>query len=216
MAQVLVCTNCGGPLPRPSAREPLVTCAFCHATTDVNAGPLRPSADTDKLSIVAVRERLAQELNALQEAYGAGIAQGQPPTAAFRAAAASALAAVCDPDAITNVVFGIAAEFDRKHGTEVTRDPNAIPRLATAYIDSLEQLAQQPRHEINLPFLTATPRGPLHFALEITIDRLQVLAATPPGTAEPPPAPPASDPVSRTTPEEPVAPTKPWYKRIFG
>ncbi len=211
MAQVLVCGSCGGPLPRPTPGDPNVTCQFCGATTDLDSGERRQgSAD-----IVAAINRIPKARDAFEKELNERIARHEPIVPAFRAAAESTLSAICDPDAITNVVFGIATDFDRANGTDVTQDPNVLPRLGLAYIQSVQTLATEPEYEINLPFLTATSKGPLHFRQSVTIARLKELAAIPPTQRAakkdpPPPAPPvAAPPVVQPA-------NQPWWKKLLG
>jgi hypothetical protein len=176
-----------------------VTCRFCGATSHLESGEGRPPVEAR--GPVYDRERFRERLADLGLAYAEGMARREPPSRAFREAAASALSEYCDPDVITNVVFGIAADFNRANGTDVARDPAVAPRLAAAYIDSLEPLSKQAEYEINLPFLTTTASGPLHFSQRVTIERLAELAATPAGSPEEAPT---------------SAGAKPWWKRILG
>jgi len=140
---------------------------------------LQPAKVTE-LSVIAFKERLKKELSAFDQAFREGTARGDSPARAFRAAAERELGGLCDPDAITNVVLGIAADFRRDHGADIARDPNALPRLATAYLDALDQLRVAREHELNIPFLTTTETGPLHFRQRVTIDRLTELAGRAP------------------------------------
>jgi hypothetical protein len=146
-------------------------------------------------AVVTIRQRFARELGAFEAAFRERIAAHEPPDGAFRGAAESALSGLCDPIAITNVVLGIAADFDSQSGTDIRRDANALPRLAAAYLESLEKLVQRSVHEIELPFLSSTSAGPIHFRQRVTIARLAELAQTPPAP----------------TPASP-----PWWKRILG
>lgn len=209
MAEVLICGSCGGPLPRPTPGDPNVTCQFCGATTNLDSGDRRQG--TSGITLATANQRLAYPREAFQKAIDERIARREPIVQAFRAAAESALSGVCDPDAITNVVFGIAADFDRANGTDVTQDPTVLPRLAMAYVLSVDHLATQPEYEFNLPFLTATSRGPLHFRQVVTIARLKELAAIPPAASAAKKQAPM--PALEPSPVQPAR--KPWW-RIFG
>lgn len=192
MARALICGVCGGPLPRPETGVRFVVCHFCKTTSDLETGT-RQGADGQ--ASVDVDEGLKRELDTFQAAYAERIKRGEAPLAAFRAAAELAFAGICDPESMTNVVFGIAADFEQANGVDVTLDPVVVPRLAKAYLMALQELRTQPRYEINLPFLTATKDGPLHFSQGVTIARLSELAKHAP-TAK--------------------APQKTWWKRLLG
>jgi hypothetical protein len=143
---------------------------------------------------------------------------------------------VGDPDTLTNVAFGIAADFRKEKGADVTSDAQAMRRIALAYLDSLEVLwvwnsrkATRPdwgslgtstfRLRIHVPSLTTAARGPLDFDHYFTLERLRELAATPavipehqgPETPVPPP-PAAAAPASA----EPPPAKQSWWKKIFG
>lgn len=207
---MLICGRCGGPLPRPDAKNAMVTCRFCDTTTDVEL-----SRDRSPANVSAHLEK--QYMDPLREAYEQHIAQGLGSVPAFRAAAESTLSSLCDPDAITNVVFGLAAHFDREHDTNVAKDPYVLPRLAKAYLQSLNRPTNETEWELNLPFLTATPSGPLHFMQKMSISHLEELAQTPPPPPAPPPEPaPAKEPQRLPPRPVPVESSKPWWKKILG
>ena len=108
MIEVLLCGHCGGPLPRPDAGVRFVTCRFCEATSDLHTGERQPAASE---SYLAPRMKFATELAAFERVLAERVAAGEAPLPAFRGAAASELSAIADADALTNVVFGIAAFF---------------------------------------------------------------------------------------------------------
>lgn len=217
---VLICGRCGGPLPRPEPGAHFVTCRFCEATTDLDTSEHQASGAAARF--VSVRERFAAELEAFEKAFTEGLARGEAVIPAFRGAAESAMPALADADTLTNVVFGIAADFHRRTGADVTADPAAMQRIAIAYLDSLRELATNAESSINLPFLSETKEGPLHFMQDVTMARLRELAATPATVPEPPPPaalpatpePPAAAPAP--DPPEPPAARKAWWKRILG
>jgi len=209
MARVLLCSHCGGPLPRPESDARFLTCRFCEATTDLETG----APHTDAAKAVARIEHVRTQMNAFEQAFRERIDQGEPAILAFRAAAEDKLVDVADADALANVTFGLASDFFTQTSVDVTRDPIVMYRIADGYLTSLQKLALDEKCTINLPFLTATAQGPLHFMQDVTKERLRELAATPaalPGKPKPPP--PAS------APERVMAdpPKKSFWKKIFG
>jgi hypothetical protein len=131
------------------------------------------------------RERYKSQFDAFEAAYRERIGKKEDSVTAFRTAAESALSELCDSEAITNVVFGIASDFETQSQVDVTRDAMVMPRLAVAYLTALEHLRSAPEFQLNLPFLTATSDGPLHFSQVVTIARLTELAQRPAQTAKP-------------------------------
>lgn len=212
MIEVLLCGHCGGPLPRPDAGVRFVTCRFCEATSDLHTGERQPAASE---SYLAPRMKFATELAAFERVLAERVAAGEAPLPAFRGAAASELSAIADADALTNVVFGIAADFGREKGVDVTSDAQAMNRIATAYLDSLHELSTKAVSSIHLPFLTATAQGPLHFMQEVTMARLRELAATPATTTGRPKLPAPPSPAAPALPDAPPA-NKPWWKKLLG
>jgi hypothetical protein len=114
-------------------------------------------------------------------------------------------------------------------------------RIAIAYLDCLEmfrvfneraashrpwqqsglRVSGNVRRTIDLPSLMATPEGPLDFKQEVSMARLQELAATPPVIPEPRmPEPPATAAAPAAAPEpeavEPPPAKQSWWKKVFG
>ncbi len=118
----------------------------------------------------------------------------------------------------------LLATFKKEHGLDLKRDGNAMKRLREAAEKTVHELAVRPETEVNLPFLTADERGPLH--LQLIVDRRKALvfsrrhatkpvAGSPAATAQEPspevsmaPAPQAPPTSPPTSPEPaPPAPT---------
>lgn len=189
-----------------------MTCHFCNTTSDLETGLKQPGVVPPVNT--GVSEGMKSELDAFQAAYAERIKHGDKPTAAFQFAANLAFATLCDPDSMTNVVFGIASDFEKAHGVDVTVDPVVVPRLARAYLTAILELQTHPEYAINLPFLTATADGPLHFSQVVTIARLAELASHPPRQAGARPRGDAPSPGAEAT--SPNEQSKPWWKRLLG
>lgn len=190
MTQVLLCGHCGGPLPKPQANERYLTCRFCEATSDLQT---RTHEWKTSARVGTPRERFPAELLAFELRLSE--TAGAPALDSFRAAAHATLSSIADPEALTNVTFGIVADFHTKTGVDISNEPVALGRIAIAYLDSLERLSTASATTINLPFLTATPQGPLHFTQDVTMERLHQLAA--------------KDAAS-------VVPKRGWLSKLFG
>ncbi len=189
--RVLICGHCGGPLPTPQPGAQTVTCSFCTAVSQLDSGT---TASTPAVApSQTLRERLATELSAFENEFVARARAGESPAVALHAAASNQLAQVCDPVALTNVVFGIAASSELGQPVPLNQNVNAVVRLANAYLDALDHLRAHGTYQIDIPYLTSTDRGPVHFRLTLTIARLTELAAQPP-----------------------AQPKKGWFKRVFG
>lgn len=189
-----------------------MTCHFCNTTSDLETGMKQPGVAPPVNT--SVSDGMKSELDAFQGAYAERIKQGDEPAAAFEFAAKLAFATLCDPDSMTNVVFGIASDFERAHGVDVTVDPVVVPRLARAYLTAIFELQTHPQYEINLPFLTATKNGPLHFSQVVTIARLTELASHRPRQAGTRPRGGTPSPGAEAT--SPNEQGKPWWKRLLG
>jgi molecular chaperone DnaK len=69
----------------------------------------------------------------------------------------------------------LARLFHEMHGVDLSRDSTAMDRLGTAWTKAMTELQAVPRTRINLPFITATDKGPLHFDREIDLRDVQRL-----------------------------------------
>jgi len=69
----------------------------------------------------------------------------------------------------------LARLFHEMHGVDLSRDTAAMDRLGMAWTKAMTELQAVPRTRINLPFLTATENGPLHFDREIDLREAQRL-----------------------------------------
>jgi hypothetical protein len=67
----------------------------------------------------------------------------------------------------------LLATFKKEHGLDLKRDENAMKRIHEAARQVVSELAVRPETEVNLPFLTADERGPLH--LQLMVDRRKAL-----------------------------------------
>lgn len=78
--------------------------------------------------------------------------------------------------ALRNVVGNLALELDAEHGTTTVTDPVAMSRLAEAYLRATKDIAAHGRAELHLPFLAATPKGPVDLRRTLTPAELSHLA----------------------------------------
>ncbi len=66
------------------------------------------------------------------------------------------------------VIDWLAKEFKNAHGVDLTTDRMALQRLKEAAEKAKIELSQVAETTVNLPFISATPDGPLHMDLKLT------------------------------------------------
>jgi molecular chaperone DnaK len=66
------------------------------------------------------------------------------------------------------VIEWLAKEFKNAHGVDLTADKMALQRLKEAAEKAKIELSQVAETTVNLPFISATPDGPLHLDLKLT------------------------------------------------
>src|SRR3972149_4157067 len=67
-------------------------------------------------------------------------------------------------DALLNF---LAEEFEKKEGVNLLKDPVATERLKEAAEKAKIELSTVMETDMNLPFITATNKGPLHFSRKL-------------------------------------------------
>jgi len=73
------------------------------------------------------------------------------------------------------VVEFIAEEFEKKEGIDLSKDETAMQRLREAAEKAKIELSTTPETEINLPFISATDKGPKHLTMKLTRAKLEQL-----------------------------------------
>src|SRR3954469_22874189 len=71
------------------------------------------------------------------------------------------------------VIDWMVTEFKNAHGVDLSKDRMAMQRLKEAAEKAKIELSSLQETSINLPFVTATPDGPLHMELSLTRGRFQ-------------------------------------------
>ena len=66
------------------------------------------------------------------------------------------------------VIDWLVKEFKNAHGVDLSNDRMAMQRLKEAAEKAKIELSQVTESTINLPFITATPEGPLHLEMKLT------------------------------------------------
>ncbi len=77
----------------------------------------------------------------------------------------------------TAVIDWLVASFKGDHGVDLANDGMAMQRLKEAAEKAKIELSQTPSSQINLPFVTATDKGPLHLDYTLTRAKFQELTA---------------------------------------
>ena len=69
----------------------------------------------------------------------------------------------------------IAEEFKKEHGVDLREDPQALQRLRDAAEKAKVELSTTQETDINQPFITQGPAGPLHLVMKLTRSKLEQL-----------------------------------------
>ena len=75
------------------------------------------------------------------------------------------------------VIDWLVASFKGDHGVDLSDDAMAMQRLKEAAEKAKIELSQTPSSQINLPFVTATDKGPLHLDYTLSRAKFQELTA---------------------------------------
>jgi molecular chaperone DnaK len=75
------------------------------------------------------------------------------------------------------VIDWLVSEFKNAHGIDLGKDKMAVQRLKEAAEKAKIELSATQETTINLPFVTATPEGPLHLESKLTRSKFQELTA---------------------------------------
>jgi molecular chaperone DnaK len=75
------------------------------------------------------------------------------------------------------VIDWLVESFKTAHGVDLSKDNMAVQRLKEAAEKAKIELSQVQQTQINLPFITATPDGPLHLDEQLTRAKFQELTA---------------------------------------
>lgn len=67
----------------------------------------------------------------------------------------------------------IAEEFQKENGIDLRKDPQALQRLREAAEKAKIELSTSQEAEINQPFITQGPNGPLHLTMKLTRAKLE-------------------------------------------
>lgn len=73
------------------------------------------------------------------------------------------------------IVNYLLSEFKKEHGIDITDDKAAMQRLRDEAEKAKIELSTANEVDINLPFLTATSDGPIHFEIKLTRAKLESL-----------------------------------------
>jgi molecular chaperone DnaK len=75
------------------------------------------------------------------------------------------------------IIDWLVSEFKNAHGIDLSKDKMALQRLKEAAEKAKIELSATQETTINLPFVTATPEGPLHLESKLTRSKFQELTA---------------------------------------
>jgi molecular chaperone DnaK len=75
------------------------------------------------------------------------------------------------------IIDWLVTQFKAAHGVDLAADKMAVQRLKEAAEKAKIELSQVQSTQINLPFITATPQGPLHMDEQLTRAKFQKMTA---------------------------------------
>jgi molecular chaperone DnaK len=75
------------------------------------------------------------------------------------------------------IIDWMAEDFKAKHGIDLRQDKMALQRLKEAAEKAKIELSSTTQTNINLPFITATPEGPLHLDMTLTRAEFEKMTA---------------------------------------
>jgi hypothetical protein len=177
----LVCPKCGAPLPLDLGAHP--RCAFCGIGVVLRTGTVHTTGDASAAPHVPL------DPESFFEAIHAALKAGRSPFDAVREAAGEHLGALGESDAIARITLALAREVEGESGASVQNDGNVLARIAQAYVKALPELRDKGTSEVNLPFLAATEKGPIHLSRRLTPASISDLLSPKPKKCEPVKAP---------------------------
>lgn len=99
------------------------------------------------------------------------------PRAALQTALLAHFGATLDAETVVGVTLALVTDVHDQLDVDVSDDANALCRLAEAYLRSQAAFARREPAQIDLPFIGATPSGPVHYRRVLTLEELQRLVA---------------------------------------
>lgn len=221
MVRLMVCPNCGAPLPAVVATTAFVQCAFCHATSNVEnrqvvkreEAVLAPDEEADLLTLLAERDQARQHFHeALQSLNGA-----KPiPYATFRELCERHLPVFGQTDSVARVAYNLALDYETDHDESLRTRGETLARLALGYLDVVQELRSKARHELNLPFLFATSEGPKHYARTLDVPTIMALSERDPAQRDAAGSKALSDRASEQDAASQPAPKRGFWSKLFG
>ena len=109
------------------------------------------------------------------EALVAALQEGRAPFDAIRVSSAAHLGIAGRADTVARISLALAQDFEREAGVSIVRDAVVLSRIAQAYLLALEGSRTSDLFDLNLPFITATPKGPVHLQRRLTAKLLSEL-----------------------------------------
>jgi hypothetical protein len=218
MARLMVCPNCGAPLPALVAHAAFVRCAFCYATSNIESREvtireevsLEPGAEAD---LFAQRDLARQQFHtALQSLNGTG----PIPYARFRESCERYLPVFGQTDSVARVAYNLALDHELTTGESLRTRGEVLARLALGYLNAIQELRRQPRYELNCPFLYATPEGPKHYARSLDVATIISLSERDPEQRVDAPTVTSSEGNAAKGERAEPAPTRGFWSKLFG
>jgi hypothetical protein len=178
MAHLIICPNCGAPLPKQASQAAFAVCSYCRVTANVEsrvvtqrvASPGDAYDATDDIWAQRGLARKSFELALKSES-------GPPPMpyARFRELCEQHLEVYGQTQAVARVAYNLALDFEAESGLQV-RIGEALARFAIGYFSAVESLRAEANFEMNMPFIIATDDGPRHYSRTLDVPTLIALS----------------------------------------
>jgi hypothetical protein len=217
MARLMVCPNCGAPLPASVAQVAFIRCAFCHATSNVESREVTQreevglGLDSDA-DLFTQRVRAREQFHAAMQSLNSA---GPIHYALVRELCERHLPTFGQTDSIARVTYNLALDYETETGESLRTRGEVLARLAFGYLEVVRELRTKPRHELSLPFLFATPEGPKHYARTLDVATIIALSERDPEQREDAATVITSSGPQKKDGDEP-APKRGFWSKLFG
>ncbi len=219
MAHLIICPNCGAPLPKQASQAAFAVCGYCRVTANVESRIVTQRAeaiteDDDYEDEWTRRSSAKKEFEAALRAEGE---RGQVSYPRLRELCAEHLDVWGQTDAVAIVAYNLALDFEKESGSAVRTSGEALARLSLAYFGAVEELRSKDESVVNLPFFIVTDEGPKHFTRTLDVPTLISLTERDPLPPQQV-APIAQSTVSatRNSAAEQPEPKRGFWSKLFG
>ena len=197
-----------------AAESPFVRCTYCNALSNVDGKVVSQRDDTAPALAADEVERIAearrQALVDLHHALETAAASSPVSYPVFRELCERHLKPLGRTESVARVAYNLALDAEGDMDESLRTRGGALARLTVAYMDAVRELRNKPFHELNLPFLFATPEGPRHYLRKLDAATIAALAERDPAVVL------GSSRAKSEPPDAATAPKKGFWGKLFG